>query len=482
MDELEKIIDWSRSNKEIIADLMMKSTTPPKWEELKKVFYAGNHKIAGDDSGRVDVIHDDGTVDEAAQIPIGLEELMINRINQFMHTIPVKREYQNIEDNDVRLQISKAIEKIYEEADIDTVNMERGLAYFAACEMFTLWYAVKKENNIYGFDSEYKLKCKVYSPMKDDIQLYPLLDEMDDMIAMSFYYKKTIGDKEVEFFETYTDKRKYKWSKGDGDADWEPVILYEDAEGNVTYGDEIVILKIPGVYAWRKRPTYKPGSTQLREDVEYTHSRDSDITAWNATPILKVAGMIEGDDDKEESRRIIRVENDGDVSYVAWDQSGEANEKHINRSLSFFWQINQMADISVERMIELNSIGYDARMTIFIDVFLKIGEESKPLLQAYRREGNVIKAFLKILNPDWADEIDNVRIKHIITPYIPKDELLEIQKRTTANGGKPVESHLESIMRYGKSKDPKATLKQIQDEQAEERKSTIGSLFEEGAV
>ena len=75
-----------------------------------------------------------------------------------------------------------------------------------------------------------------------------------------------------------------------------------------------------------------------------------------------------------------------------------------------------------------------------------------------------------------------MRIKHIITPYIPKDELLEIQKRTTANGGKPVESHLESIMRYGKSKDPKATLKQIQDEQAEERKSTIGSLFEEGAV
>lgn len=481
MDELEQIIDRSRDLNEIISDLMVKSTNPPSWEKLKEVLYAFNHKIAGNDSGRVDIIHDDGTVDEAAQIPLGLEELLINRINQFMHTIPVKREYQNIEDVEVRQEIAKAIEKIYEEADIDTINMDRGLAYFAACEMFTLWYAVKKKNNIYGFESDYKLKCKVYSPMLDDVELYPLLDEMDDMIAMSFKYKKKVGDKDLEFFETYTDKKKYKWVRGEN-GNWEDVIFYADAEGNVTYGDDIVILKIPGVYAWRKRPTYKPGSCELREDVEYTHSRDSDITAWNATPLLKVAGMVEGDTDKEEARRIIRVENTGDVSYVSWDQSGEANEKHINRSLSFFWQINQMADISVDRMIQLNSIGYDARMTIFIDVFLKIGEESKPLLQAYRREGNVIKAFLKIMNPKWAKEVDNVRIKHIITPYIPKDEMQEIEKRMKANGGKAIESHLESIIRYGKSKDAKATLKEIQAEQTEETKSTISSLFQEGAV
>lgn len=484
MDELEKILDWSRGGNAIVNDLMKKSTTPPAWEKLKEELYAKKHKIAGDDSGRSDVIHDDGTIDEAAQIPIGLEELLVNRINQFMHTIPVKREYQDIDDNEVRQKIATAIERIYEEADIDTVNMERGLAYFAACEMFTLWYAVKKENDLYGFHSDYKLKCKVYSPMNDDVVLYPLMDEMDDMLAMSFYYKKTVGDKELEFFETYTRDRKYKWCKGEGDGEWQQVILYEDAEGNVTYGDEIVILKIPGVYAWRKRKTWKQGSSELREDVEYTHSRDSDVIAWNATPILKIAGQLQGDEDKGESRRIFRVENTGDVSYVSWDQSNDANKNHIDRSLSFFWQINQMADISVEKMIELNSIGYDARMTIFIDVFLKIGEESKPLLQAYRREGNVIKAFLKVMSddPEWEKEVDNVRIKHVITPYIPKDEMQEIEKRLKANGGKAIESHLESIIRYGKSKDPVKTLEQIQHEETTEAKSTLSSLFQEGAV
>ena len=249
-------------------------------------------------------------------------------------------------------------------------------------------------------------------------------------------------------------------------------------------GDEVIIMKIPGVYAWRKRKAYKQGSCELREDVEYTHSRDSDVIAWNATPILKIAGQLEGDEDKGESRRIFRVENTGDVQYVSWDQSNDANKNHIDRSLSFFWQINQMADISVENMIKLQSIGYDARMTIFIDVFLKIGQESKPLLQAYRREGNVIKAFLKIMTKDkeWKKEVDNVRIKHIITPYIPKDEMQEIEKRLKANGGKPIESHLESIQRYGKSKDPAGTLEQIQKETAEENKSTLSSLFQEGVV
>ena len=37
MDELELIIDRSRDVKDIISDLMKKSTNPPDWEVLKKV-------------------------------------------------------------------------------------------------------------------------------------------------------------------------------------------------------------------------------------------------------------------------------------------------------------------------------------------------------------------------------------------------------------------------------------------------------------
>lgn len=85
------------------------------------------------------------------------------------------------------------------------MNYKRGLAYFASCEIFTIWYSVKKHNSLYGFESNYKLKCKTFSPM-DGVRLYPIIDEYDDMQAMSFEYDKTVSDKEtITFFETFTE-------------------------------------------------------------------------------------------------------------------------------------------------------------------------------------------------------------------------------------------------------------------------------------
>lgn len=84
------------------------------------------------------------------------------------------------------------------------------------------------------------------------------------------------------------------------------------------------------------------------------------------------------------------------------------------------------------------------------------------------------------MNPSWSKAIDEVDIEHIITPYIQGDELGEIKKRITANGGKPIESQRESIARFGWSDDPEDTLRQIQEEAQEEAKANrIGSF--EGA-
>ena len=138
--------------------------------------------------------------------------------------------------------------------------------------------------------------------------------------------------------------------------------------------------------------------------------------------------------------------------------------------------MNQMPDISFKNLMKLGSIGYDARQMMLTDTFLKIGEESRPLLQMFRRECNVIKAFLKLLNRGWSeDDIDAVTVKHIITPYIPKDEQLEIQKRMAANGGKPLESQKESIIRYGRSSDAEATMEQIEEEDKKSQEQKLAA-------
>lgn len=476
MKSLEEILDRNRPISAIISDLQEKSTTPPKWSELSKVLDPKKHRITNDTHDRRDKVLQGGRVDKAARIAIPLEWLLCKRVNQFVFTLPVKRVYSNIDGNETRQEIANAIERIYDKAHINSINMERGFCFFASCEIYSLWYVVKKKNKDYGFESEYKLRCRTFSPLKDDVVLYPLLDEYNDMIAMSIAYKERVLDEDVNFFETWTADKHYKWRMSD--KGWQDEIVYEDGEGNKIFGDEILIGKIPGAYAWKDRPTWVIGTPELREDVEYTHSRDSDVVAYNSAPILKVAGGIAGKEEKGETRRVYRVANGGDVAYVSWNQSQEATKSHIDRSLDLFWQLNQMPDTSFKNMMALGNIGYDARMTVLMDALLRTGEESLPMIEFFERECNVIKAFLKQMNQAWANEIDNVIVTHQVQPYVLKNEETEINLRLKANGGKAIESQLESIERYGKSKDAQSTLEQIQREYAQEKSTQMTSVFE----
>ena len=178
MDEITSILDNSRSADEVINDLKEKSVAVPSWSKLINDYEPKLHTIVSDTVTRKDKIKSDGTVEKASRIYIGLEKLLTKRITEFMFSIPVRRVYHNIEDNEIKQQIAKAIENIYKYARVDSENIKRGNNYFASCEVFTIWYAVENPNTLYGFKSKYKLKCKTYSPM-DGTKLYPLLDELD---------------------------------------------------------------------------------------------------------------------------------------------------------------------------------------------------------------------------------------------------------------------------------------------------------------
>lgn len=465
MNELDIIFDPSKGIDNVIAALKNKTVTVPEWEELVKLYEPSKHKILFDTTNRRDKERSDGRIDKAAKISVGLEKLLVNRMSEFMFTIPVNRIYHNIEDNKVKQDIVNAIEAIYKYAKIDKENKKRGVLYYASCEIFTIWYAVEKPNTLYGFKSKYKLKCRTYSP-KDGTELYPYFDEYGDMIAMSFQYKKKIMGKEVTYFETYTAEKHYKWSQ-DGTG-WKVV---KDAE-------PIRLLKIPGVYMNRETSIYD-GLSVLREEIEYTVSRNSDVIAYNSAPVLKVVGEMVGDEDKGESRRIFRVKNGGDVSYVSWSQANEAVKDHIDVMLRLFWTQAQMPDISFYNMMSLGNIGYDARQTLLTDAHLKVGDEDGGWIELFEREGSVVKEFLKMLNVEWEDMIDDIEIEYVITPFIQNDEDAAIDRAMKANGGKPIVSHLESIQMSGVSNNPQATLEEIKKEEAEQTQRSLTNIFNE---
>ena len=453
MNEINQILT-AGSVDVIIEALKRKSVCVPSWDKLIKDYEPKEHEIVTDTVTRKNKVKTDGSVEKASRIYLGLEKLLTRRMTEFTFAIPVKRVYHNIEDNETRQSIAKAIEAIYKYARIDAENIRRGNAYYAACEICTIWYAVEKPNSLYGFRSKFKLKCNTYSPM-DGVSLYPLFDERGDMLAMSLEYTKKILDKEITYFETYTANKHYKW-KQENNRSWEEVT-----------NEPIVLMKIPAIYAYRDSAIYADLS-YIRKEIEYTLSRNSDVIAYNSAPILKVAGGMQGKEDKGESRRVFRVENGGDVSYVSWAQSIEALKYHVETLTNSFWSQSQMPDISFEKMKNLGNIGYDARQTLLTDAHLKVGDEAGNWLELLDRESSIVKAFLSLMNVQWKEEIDNVDVENIITPFIQNDE-------KNANGGKPILSQLESIKALGYSNDPEATLKQIQEEEAvaEESKGSI---------
>lgn len=467
MGKISDYIDIAGSSSSaIINKLKDLSISLPKWKGcLEKDYNPDKHEILGDTVRLRDKVLKDGGVEKSARITVGLEKLLCKRMSEFTFAIPVKRIYSNVDDNEKRKAVVKALEAIYKTARIDSENLKRGNAFYASCQLFTVWYAVKKPNTLYGFQSEYKLKCKTYSPM-DNYKLYPFFDEMDDLIAMSIEYEKTVADKTITYFETYTEDSHYIW-KSEEAGTWDMVNKRVEEDGTITYGDELAIFKIPGVFIMRKEAIYKDVSV-LRNEIEYTLSRNSNVIAYNSAPIIKVSGAVKGQEQINESQRIFRVENGGDVSYVSWSQAIESLKYHVDCMLKLFWQQAQMPDISFENMKSLGNIGYDARQTLLTDAHLKVGDESGSWIEFLDREANVVKAFLKLMNTELAPEVDNVDVEHVLTPFIQNDELSEINKRMKANGGKPIESQLESIQKYGQSDDASATLKQIQHEQADE--------------
>lgn len=458
--DIKEILSNANTIDQKINELKKRTVCVPLWSTLLETYETSNHKVLTDTLS----LKDKENGEKSSRIAIGLEKLLVNRLNQFTFAIPVKREY-NTPSNDVQSDIIGAIEKIYENAHIDSMNYKRGKAYYAACEMFTIWYTVKRENTIYGFPCKYKLKCKTYSPM-DGVRLYPIIDELEDMIAMSFEYEKKISDTTtITIFETFTADRHFVWKKDNQGNTWKEETAQVMDDGTIESGEDIIINKIPGVYLWRPTPVYD-GLERIRHELEYNLSRNGNVIAYNAAPIVKVKGGLVGKEKKGESNRIWRVESDGDISYVSWNQSQEAVNNQTNTLLKLYWMLSQMPDISFDNMKGLGNIGYDARQTLLTDARMKINEESGPWKECFEREFNVIKAFLKQMNNSWINEIDNITCKHIITPYVPQDENNDINIRMKANGGMPVESQLESIVKLGQSKDPKATLQKIREQQA----------------
>ena len=448
---IEEILQSGGSAEQIISALKDKSINVPVWggtKGLLQEFDPRKHPVMNK------AIYPDEVTAEGVQpvtrITCDLQRLATKRMTELCCGIPVKRVYKP--ENDRQKEIAQYLEAIYDRNRIDSVNTERLNMLFAGCEVMTLWFAVESPNNQYGFNSRLKLRCRNFSPMLGD-DLYPLFDEYGDMIAMSVGYNRKVGRKTVRFFDTYTATKHIKWS--DANGQWQEV-----------ENEDITLLKIPCIYAWRPMPIWEDTSKTVYE-IEWSLSRNGNYLRENSKPLFVVFAdeAINYGDEKSpnrEFRSIMQYPKGSTAQYITWQQAVENLKFYVEQLRSMFFTQLQLPDWSYEKMSQ-QALSGESRKQMFIDAQLKVKDESGRLIEFFDREMNVIKAFLKIMLGDaYAADIDSLKVDMVITPFTITDEKDTITNLITANGGEPIISQRESIEMYGHSDDVDKTLQEIQ--------------------
>ncbi|OFY43993.1 MAG: hypothetical protein A2X18_07640 [Bacteroidetes bacterium GWF2_40_14] len=459
MIDINKIITPERKYADIISDLKKKSVVIPAWSDLEKLYIPKQHRIITDKSLRPKPKIKDGQREIPAKVTYAAEMITTNRMTQMAFSIPVKRIYKTDKDKTKKEQAA-AMEAIYKHARIDGVNMNRWKAYFACCEVMTIWYTVEEENKLYGFDSKFKLKCRSYSPMPQktskitQASLYPIIDEYEDMIAMSFEYVVDNNGVKSTYFETYTKTAHYKWvTEGTKETDV------------VIDGEVIKIKKHPLFYAWRPAPIYEDISDD-RDEIEFTLSRTSDIIRRNSAPIVKLIGKTIGETPVgDRAREVYQMELGGDVDTVSPSISPESAKYYVSTLKQNMEEYTQLPNLSLENIKSISAISGEARKTLLTDAHLKVGEEKHDIIYALDRECNIIKAFLGEMNTAWKESIKDLSVEHVITPFIQNDEVAEIDKTMKATGGKAVMAQKTAISMLGMVEDPEAEMLLIKAEE-----------------
>lgn len=391
-----------------------------------------------------------------ARIALALQKLIVKRAVAFIFGNPVTLTCET--EGEGEEKVLKALKSVYFKSKVKSVNKKVASQVFTMTEAAEYWYTVKKDvSKLYGFETPYKLRCSVFSPLKGD-SLYPFFDESGDMIAFSReYYREDNNKKRTYYFETFTEKEHIVWKQQN--STWE----VERQETNP-------IGKIPVIYACQKEPEWQDVQG-LIERLEKLLSNFADTNDYHASPKIFVKGTVYGWAKKGESGAVIEGDKDAEAQYLSWDQAPEAVKLEIETLLKMIYTITQTPDISFDSVKGLNLSGVALKL-LFMDAHLKAKDHAAETFDEYlQRRNSVVQAYLKQMNAGdkaFTEACDTIEVEPEINPYIIGDDAQTVQMLMQATGNRAILSRETAIENLGWVNNPEKELEKIQaDEKAD---------------
>lgn len=430
----------------------------PCWSSLKCEYDKKLHDIHTSSKFR------DVPLENRLIVDFGAQRLMCDRMVQMMNTIPIERVYE-VGDDERLERVKNIIEAVYHDNKIDAINNLRLHAYFASCEVATMWTGEEETHDRYGETCHTRLRMITSSPMErkysslNQANFYPQFDDYGGMIGFGI---GGIVDG-VEYLNFYTDKEIEKYERRNGE--WTSEVVANP------------IGKIPFAYMYRMSPIYEGQSANV-DVIETVESSQSQVIKRNSAPVLVIntddpnmfdwakSEMMEGEKKVGTSREILLVTGQGDARFVDTPINADAPEKLMKRIMGLIEQESQLPlDLSLERFQGLGNASGESFKQVMVGAHLKVGQEQGNVIEFLDRELRIVKSLLAEAFPEYKDDILNIKVEHKITPFTMDDEDSDLNRKLLKlNNG--LISRRE-IMRQEGVYNPDALLDEYKEEEIE---------------
>lgn len=390
--------------------------------------------------------------EKVARIALAIQKLIVKRAVSFLFGNPVTLDATP--EGEGQESVLKAVKRILYDNKEKSMNRKVARNIMSCAEVAELWYQVEKKTN-YGFDSKWKLRCAILSPLNGDT-LYPYFDESGDMVAFSREFAITDGNNvSTSYFETWTDQFRYLWIH-DKTNGWSLM------EG---FPEVVAIGKIPVVYGIQEQTEWADVQV-LIDRLEKLLSNFADTNDYHAAPKIFVKGELTGFSKKGESGAILQGDTDSSAEYLSWANAPESVKLEIETLLKMIYTITQTPDISFDSVKGIGAISGIALNLLFMDAHLKVQDHCEVFDEYLQRRLNIIKAFVGEFNTTLKADAEDLQVEPVITPYMIKDEAAEQKIWIDANGGNPIMSQKASFQKAGLTSDTDADFEQYQAEQS----------------
>lgn len=396
---------------------------------------------------------------ERVRIAVPIQRVIVERAVGFLLGIPVDyklSQKSNSGNNAQQNSLFEAVMRVYHQNKMQYFDKRLARSVFRAKEAAELWYMPTDEQG--RIDQDGKMRVKLLSPIDGD-KLYPHFNDAGRMDGFGREYKVYDESGAVHnYFDVYTDRFVYRYTTNNGG--WE-------MQGSP---ERHGFSKIPVVYYRQEFAEWEDVQPAI-ERVEDLISNWGDTNDYFGTPKYFVKGKILGFAEKGEQGSVFQGEKDTSMNVLSWDSSPASISGELANLFSIIFSYSHSADVSFDRMKEVgnNTSGAAIRLML-IDPHMNAQTKTELFGEMFTRRCNIVAngitetgVMQKGIPTSVAQACD---FEPIFTPFMPKNELEELQMITTATGGQATTSQRRGIALNPLNDDP-ARVEQEMDEEKE---------------